>query len=40
MFKKLTSLKMHKTSNKMCNENELVDATIVRSINKEGEKNG
>lgn len=37
---KLTSLKMHKTSNKMCNENELVDATIVRSINKEGEKNG
>ena len=33
---KLTSLKMHKTSNKMCNENELVDATIVRSINKKG----
>jgi len=38
--KQLTSLKMHKTSNKMCNGNELVDATIVRSINKEGEKNG
>ena len=40
MFKKLTSLKMHKTSNKMCNENELVDATIVRKTNKKGEKNG
>ena len=37
---KLTSLKMHKTSNKMCNENELVDATIVRKTNKKGEKNG
>jgi len=36
---KLTSLKMHKTSNKMCNENELVDATIVRK-SKKGEKNG
>ena len=38
--KQLTSLKMHKTSNKMCNENELVDATIVRETNKKGEKNG
>jgi len=37
---KLTSLKTHKTSNKMCNENELVDATIVRKTNKKGEKNG
>ena len=35
--KQLTSLKMHKTSNKMCNENELVDATIVRKSNKKGE---
>ena len=37
---KLTSLKVRKTSNKMCNENELVDATIVRKSNKKGEKNG
>jgi len=34
---KLTSLKVRKTSNKMCNENELVDATIVRKSNKKGE---
>jgi len=32
---KLTSLKVHKTSNKMCNEmKQQVDATIVRKINK------
>ena len=39
---KLTSLKVQNTSiSKMCNEMEQqVDATIVRKINKEGEKNG
>jgi len=40
MFKKLTSLKVQNASNKMCNEMEQqVDATIVRSINKEEKKN-
>ena len=40
--KQLTSLKVQNTSiSKMCNEmKQQVDATIVRSINKEGEKNG
>tara|TARA_Y100000310_G_scaffold85953_1_gene82771 strand:+ start:710 stop:940 length:231 start_codon:yes stop_codon:yes gene_type:complete len=36
--KQLTSLKVQTTSNnKMCNGNELVDATIVRKSNKKGE---
>ena len=35
---KLTSLKVQNTSiSKMCNENELVDATIVRKSNKKEE---
>jgi len=40
--KQLTSLKVQNTSiSKMCNEmKQQVDATIVRKINKKGERNG